>query len=172
MGFAPMFFRLRSGYTEVNLNGKKLTVQRFLRYTYTVVASFQGSWEQGYIYCDTLWYSGTPLNGHPSTADTHNTCISDNSESPDCPSINSNTSATPEQRIPSIYQTIPNVLTVLPLISILQQPLNSGHPGIPYNGQFSVIPHKQYLNNPDLVDTCQPFQQDCPLSLLELTYWH
>ena len=27
-------------------------------------------------------YSGTPLNGHPSTADTHD--ITDNSESPDC----------------------------------------------------------------------------------------
>ena len=34
-------------------------------------------------------YSGTPLNGHPSTADTHN--ITDNSESPDCPSIDFNT---------------------------------------------------------------------------------
>ena len=43
-------------------------------------------------------YSGTPLNGHPSTADTHN--ITDNSESPDCPSVHFNTSATPEQRTP------------------------------------------------------------------------
>ena len=34
-------------------------------------------------------YSGTPLNGHPSTADTHD--ITDNSESPDCPSIHFNT---------------------------------------------------------------------------------
>ena len=37
-----------------------------------------------------LLYSGTPLNGHPSTADTHD--ITDNSESPDYPSINFNTS--------------------------------------------------------------------------------
>ena len=28
------------------------------------------------------------------------------------------------------------------------------------------------LNNPDSVDTCPPFQQDCPPSLLELTTWH
>ena len=34
-------------------------------------------------------YSGTPLNGHPSKADTHD--ITDNSESPDCPSIHFNT---------------------------------------------------------------------------------
>ena len=34
-------------------------------------------------------YSGTPLNGHPSTADTH--VITDNSESPDCPSVHFNT---------------------------------------------------------------------------------
>jgi len=34
-------------------------------------------------------YSGTPLNGHPSKADTHD--IMDNSESPDCPSIHFNT---------------------------------------------------------------------------------
>ena len=34
-------------------------------------------------------YSGTPLNGHPSTVDTHDKM--DNSESPDCPSIHLNT---------------------------------------------------------------------------------
>ena len=34
-------------------------------------------------------YSGTPLNGHPSTADTYD--ITDNSESPDCPSVHFNT---------------------------------------------------------------------------------
>ena len=34
-------------------------------------------------------YSGTPLNGHPSKADTHD--ITDNSESPDCPPIHFNT---------------------------------------------------------------------------------
>ena len=32
-----------------------------------------------------MYYSGTPLNGHPSTGNTHD--ITDNSESPDCPSI-------------------------------------------------------------------------------------
>ena len=38
-----------------------------------------------------LWgiYSGTPLNGHPRIADTHD--ITDNSESPDRPSIDFNT---------------------------------------------------------------------------------
>ena len=37
-----------------------------------------------------IWLnSGTPLNRHPSTADTHD--IMDNSESPDCPSIHFNT---------------------------------------------------------------------------------
>ena len=35
-----------------------------------------------------IYYSGTPLNRHPSTADTHD--ITDNSESPDCPSIHFN----------------------------------------------------------------------------------
>ena len=54
------------------------------------------------------------LNGHPSTADAHN--ITDNSESPDCPCIHFNT----------------------------KQPLNSGHPATPYNGQFS---HKLYAYN-------------------------
>ena len=34
-------------------------------------------------------YSGTPLNELPSKADTHD--ITDNSESPDCPSIHFNT---------------------------------------------------------------------------------
>ena len=34
-------------------------------------------------------YSGTPLNGHPSKADTHD--ITDNSKSPNCPSIHFNT---------------------------------------------------------------------------------
>ena len=34
-------------------------------------------------------YSGIPLNGHPSTVDTHD--IVNNSESPDCPSIHINT---------------------------------------------------------------------------------
>jgi len=36
-----------------------------------------------------MLYSGTPLNGHPLTADTHD--ITDNSESPDCPPIYFNT---------------------------------------------------------------------------------
>ena len=49
---------------------------------------------------------GTPLNGHPSIADTHD--ITDNSEVP----------------------------TVFPFTSILKQPLNSGHPATPYKGQF------------------------------------
>ena len=35
-------------------------------------------------------YSGTPLNGHPSTADTHD--IKDNSKSPNCLSIHFNAS--------------------------------------------------------------------------------
>ena len=39
-------------------------------------------------------YSGTPLNGHPSTADTHN--ITDNSESPDHFSIDFNTLQPPQ----------------------------------------------------------------------------
>ena len=34
-------------------------------------------------------YSGTPLNGHPSKADTHD--ITDNSESPDCSPIHFDT---------------------------------------------------------------------------------
>ena len=38
---------------------------------------------------DLAIYSGTPLNGHPSKADTHD--ITDNSESPDCLSIHFNT---------------------------------------------------------------------------------
>ena len=37
----------------------------------------------------TYMYSGTPLNGHPSTADTHD--IMDSSESPNYPSIHFNT---------------------------------------------------------------------------------
>ena len=51
-------------------------------------------------------YSGTLLNRHPSTADTHD--VMDNSESPDCPSFT----------------------------SILKQHLNSGHPATPYNRHF------------------------------------
>ena len=51
-------------------------------------------------------YSGTPLNAHPSTVDTHN--IRDNSESLDCPSIH----------------------------FILKQPLNSRHPTTLYDRKF------------------------------------
>ena len=36
-----------------------------------------------------VMYIGTPLNGHPKIADTHD--ITDNSESPDSPSIDFNT---------------------------------------------------------------------------------
>ena len=63
-------------------------------------------------------YSGTPLNGHPSTADTHD--ITDNSKTPDCPSIHFNT----------------------------QVPRNSGHPTTPYNKQFFPVPivMKEYFN--------------------------
>ena len=43
-------------------------------------------------------YSGTPLNGQPWKADTHD--ITDNSESPNCPSIHFNTLATPEWQTP------------------------------------------------------------------------
>ena len=39
--------------------------------------------------CTGFIYSGTPPNGHPSKADTHD--ITDNSESPNCPSIHFNT---------------------------------------------------------------------------------
>ena len=46
-------------------------------------------------------------------------------------------SDTPQQRTPMIQRTIPKVPTVLPLTSILKQPLNSGHPATPYNRQFS-----------------------------------
>ena len=43
-------------------------------------------------------YSGTPLNGHPSTADTCD--ITDNSECPDCISVEFNTFKPPQQRTP------------------------------------------------------------------------
>ena len=49
------------------------------------------------------YYGGTPLNGHPSTADTCD--IMDNSECMDCISIDFN----------------------------IFNPLSSGHPAIPYN---------------------------------------
>ena len=45
-----------------------------------------------------LVYSGTLLNEHPSIVDTHD--VTDNSESPDCPSIHFNIQATPEQQTP------------------------------------------------------------------------
>jgi len=32
-------------------------------------------------------YSGTPLNGHPSTVESHDITDSGNSETPNCPSI-------------------------------------------------------------------------------------
>ena len=50
--------------------------------------------------------SGTPLNGHPSTADTCD--ATDNSESTECNSIDFNT----------------------------LKPLNNGHPATPYNGHL------------------------------------
>ena len=40
--------------------------------------------------CETSEYSGTPVNGHPWIADTHD-IITDNFEGPDCPSIDFNT---------------------------------------------------------------------------------
>ena len=49
-----------------------------------------------------LWnYSGTLLNGHPSAADTCD--ITDNSECPDCISIDFNTFKTPQQQTPRYY---------------------------------------------------------------------
>ena len=41
------------------------------------------------------------------------------------------------------------------------------HPTTPYNGQTNCV--QTIPNEPDFVDTHQPFQQDCPPSLLELT---
>ena len=38
---------------------------------------------------------------------------------------------------PQYVRTILKVPSVLPFTSILQQPLNSGHPATPYIGQFS-----------------------------------
>ena len=46
---------------------------------------------------NSTYYSGTPLNGRPSTTDTCN--ITDNSECPDCISIDFNTFKPPQQRI-------------------------------------------------------------------------
>ena len=51
----------------------------------------------GYLYM----YSGTPLNGHPSTVDTYD--ITDNSECPDCISIDFNVFKPPQQRIPHYF---------------------------------------------------------------------
>ena len=45
-----------------------------------------------------VMYSGTPLSGHPSTMDTCD--ITDNSECPDCISIDFNTFKPPQQQTP------------------------------------------------------------------------
>ena len=69
---------------------------------------------------------------------------------------------TPQQWTPMIQQTILKVPTVLPCTLILKQPLNSGHPTTPYNGQLSWSQlYATILNDLDLVDTRGPFQQDC-----------
>ena len=57
----------------------------------TVTEPYSGA---GYV----IQYSGTPLNGHPSTADTCD--ITDNSECPDCISIDFNIFKPPQQRTP------------------------------------------------------------------------
>ena len=79
---------------------------------YTTQCTSDGVWEpnpNSVLYCRTpgtipsflhvcsCYYSGTPLNGHSSTADTH--VISDSSESPDspdCHSVDFNTLEPPE----------------------------------------------------------------------------
>ena len=80
------------------------------------------------------------FNGHLSTADTHG------------------------------IWAILKVQSVLTFTSILKQSLNSGHPATLYNGWFSRSQlYATIHNNPDLVDTRQPFQQGCTSLLLELT---
>ena len=54
------------------------------------------------------------------------------------------------------------LILLLPFPSKFKQPLNSGHLATPYNGQFL---HSQLYTN----SLHQPFQQDCPPSMLELT---
>ena len=68
----------------------------------------------------------------------------------------------PQQQTPMIKQTIPKVQTLPTFNSVFKQPHKTD----------SIHPHnctQTILNDPDLVDMCQPFQQDCPLSPLELT---
>jgi len=50
----------------------------------TVCSDVLGHWVGVKIWAKCI-YSGTPLNRHPSKADTHD--ITDNSESPNCPPI-------------------------------------------------------------------------------------
>ena len=77
-------------------------------------------------------YSGTLLNGHPLTADTHD--ITDNSKSPDCLSIH--------------------------FSLMLKQPLNSGHPATPYNGHFRGPNCTQTIvYDPDLPDNLDLFSE-------------
>ena len=81
--------------------------------------------------------SGTPLNGHPSKANTHD--ITDNSESPDCS----------------------------PIHFILKQPLKADTSLLRITDSFhGPNCTRTILNDPDLADTRRPFQQDCPPSLL------
>ena len=86
------------------------------------------------------WLQWNPLNGHLSTTDTHN--ITDNSESPDCPSIHFNTYAT----------------------------LNSGHPATPYNSSPNCT--QTTHNDPNLVDTHQPFSKIAHHRCWSLTAWY
>ena len=55
----------------------------------------------------------------------------------------------------------------IPLTYILKQPLNGKHPLLRITD--SICGHncmQTILNDPNLADTRQPFQQDCPPSLL------
>ena len=53
---------------------------------------------RGFAASSNNYYSGIPLNGHPSTADTCD--ITDNSECPDCISIDFDIFKPPQQQTP------------------------------------------------------------------------
>ena len=67
-------------------------------YTGMIILFTDSNKRQGVGLTDDLQYSGTPLNGHPSTADTCD--IMDNSECQDHISIHFNTFELPQQRTP------------------------------------------------------------------------
>ena len=75
--------------TELNIQSTQLKMYMYDVFHYTGYVKLLNHIKNATHKKYSTFYSRTPLNGHPSTADIHDAI--DNSKNPDCPSIHFNT---------------------------------------------------------------------------------